>query len=62
MTGFTVDKYCHTDLRDSIVSATRHFNLAGDLLECGTARGNSAVLMGPALKQMGDRRRLWVLI
>jgi hypothetical protein len=33
----------------------------GDIVECGTARGGSAALMGLTLKQLGVRdRRLWV--
>lgn len=32
----------------------------GDIVECGTARGGSAALMGLALQRAGDSRRLWV--
>jgi len=33
---------------------------AGDVVECGTARGGSAALMGLTLKQIGAKRTLWV--
>jgi hypothetical protein len=32
----------------------------GDVVECGTARGGSAALMGLTLKQLGAERTLWV--
>jgi len=32
----------------------------GDVVECGTARGGSAALMGLALKELGTARALWV--
>lgn len=32
----------------------------GDIVECGTARGGSAALMGMALQRAGDPRRMWV--
>jgi hypothetical protein len=32
----------------------------GDIVECGTARGGSAALMGLLLKKLDRRRRLWV--
>jgi O-methyltransferase len=32
----------------------------GDIVECGTARGGSAALMGLLLKKLDPRRRLWV--
>lgn len=35
-------------------------NIPGDVVECGTARGGSAALMGLALKQAGEARTLWV--
>lgn len=34
--------------------------VSGDIVECGTARGGSAALMGLALKRAGDPRRMWV--
>lgn len=43
--------------------AVRHVvknNIAGDVVECGTASGGSAALMGLALKQTGSGRTLWV--
>lgn len=33
----------------------------GDIVECGTARGGSAALMGLTLKALGADRTLWVL-
>src|SRR5262245_20510947 len=36
-------------------------NIPGDLVECGTARGGSACLMGLTLKRLGAHRTLWVL-
>jgi predicted O-methyltransferase YrrM len=35
-------------------------NIPGDLVECGTARGGSAALMGLTLKRLDANRRLWV--
>jgi hypothetical protein len=36
-------------------------NIPGDVVECGTARGGSAALMGLTLKRLGvTDRRLWV--
>jgi hypothetical protein len=35
-------------------------NVIGDVVECGTARGGSACLMGLTLKQLHARRLLWV--
>ncbi len=35
-------------------------NVAGDLVECGCARGGSAALMGLTLRHMGAHRPLWV--
>jgi len=35
-------------------------NIPGDLVECGTARGGSAGLMGLTLKRLGASRTLWV--
>ncbi len=34
--------------------------IPGDLVECGTARGGSAALMGLALKHFGASRTVWV--
>ncbi len=34
--------------------------IQGDIVECGTARGGSAALMGLALKRLGADRPLWV--
>jgi len=35
-------------------------HIPGDVVECGTARGGSAALMGLALKEAGAARTLWV--
>lgn len=35
-------------------------NIPADLVECGTARGGSAGLMGLTLKRLGASRTLWV--
>src|SRR5690349_16823289 len=35
-------------------------DIAGDVVECGTARGGSAALMGLTLAQTGSDRTLWV--
>ena len=43
--------------------AIRHVTahqIPGDVVECGTARGGSAALMGLALKEVGAERTLWV--
>ena len=34
--------------------------LHGDLVECGCAQGGSAALMALSLRQLGDRRTLWL--
>ncbi len=44
--------------------ALRHVErqaIPGDVVECGTARGGSAGLMGLALRRWGAARRLWVM-
>jgi hypothetical protein len=35
-------------------------HLDGDLVECGCARGGSAALMALSLRQLGERRKLWL--
>jgi len=35
-------------------------NVRGDFVECGTARGGSAALIGLTLKRLNAERRLWV--
>ena len=42
------------------VSQTIAAGIPGDVVECGTARGGSAALMGLALKRSGAGRKLWV--
>lgn len=34
--------------------------IAGDVVECGCARGGSAALMALTLRQLGSRRKLWL--
>ena len=35
-------------------------NIAGDVVECGCARGGSSALMALTLRQLGSRRKLWL--
>lgn len=35
-------------------------NIAGDVVECGTARGGSAALMALTLRQLNSQRKLWL--
>jgi O-methyltransferase len=35
-------------------------DIAGDVVECGCARGGSAALMALTLRQLGSQRRLWL--
>lgn len=35
-------------------------HLAGDVVECGCARGGSAALMALSLRQLGEHRNLWL--
>jgi hypothetical protein len=35
-------------------------DIAGDVVECGSAQGGSAALMALALRQLKSRRRLWL--
>ena len=35
-------------------------HLGGDVVECGCARGGSAALMALSLRQLGERRNLWL--
>lgn len=35
-------------------------HLPGDLVECGCARGGSAALMALTLRQLGERRNMWL--
>jgi hypothetical protein len=36
-------------------------HLEGDLVECGCARGGSAALIALSLRQLGERRKIWLL-
>ena len=46
-------------LYDGVLEVTGR-SVAGDIVECGTARGGSAALMGLALKRRGSSTRLWI--
>jgi O-methyltransferase len=46
-------------LYDGVLEVTAK-SIAGDIVECGTARGGSAALMGLALKGNGHSKRLWI--
>lgn len=46
-------------LYDGVLEVTGR-SVAGDIVECGTARGGSAALMGLALKRRGYSNRLWI--
>lgn len=46
-------------LYQAVRSATDS-GIAGDIVECGTARGGSAALLGLAMKEAGLDRTLWV--
>ena len=35
-------------------------NVPGDVVECGSARGGSAALMGLALRKLGAQRKIWL--
>lgn len=37
-----------------------HNGICGDLVECGCARGGSAALMALTLRELGERRPLWL--
>jgi hypothetical protein len=42
------------------VSAVVSNGIAGDIVECGTARGGSAALLGLAMRARDANRRLWI--
>jgi predicted O-methyltransferase YrrM len=46
-------------LYDAVRSVARR-NIPGDVVECGSARGGSAALMGLALKRYAPDRRVWL--
>jgi hypothetical protein len=46
-------------LYDAVTYVTAH-GIAGDVVECGTARGGSAAVLGLAMKSVGMPRTLWV--
>lgn len=53
---------CGTARLRALAGAVQHVvqrEIPGDLVECGTARGGSAALMGLVLKQLGARRIVW---
>jgi hypothetical protein len=54
---------CGTTRLRSLYDAVRHVvsnGIEGDIVECGTARGGSAALMGLTLKSLGDPRKMWL--
>ena len=73
--SFAADPYAHTyrtvrpytmsgearlrGLYQAIHHVTKH-RIDGAVVECGTARGGSAALLGLAMREYGDRRALWV--
>jgi O-methyltransferase len=42
------------------VQHVAHNNIAGDLVECGSARGGSAALMALTSRHLGERRQVWL--
>ncbi len=46
-------------LYDGVLEVTGR-SVTGDIVECGTARGGSAALMGLALKRRGYSNRMWI--
>jgi len=46
-------------LHGAVGHVVRH-GIPGDLVECGTARGGSAALMALTLRELNERRLLWV--
>jgi hypothetical protein len=42
------------------IQHVRAHRVPGAVVECGTARGGSAALLGLAVRESGERRRLWV--
>lgn len=42
------------------INHVKELNIAGDIVECGSARGGSAALMGMAMKQDWEGRKLWL--
>ena len=53
-----VTQGCEGSIKRS--SMSREHGIAGAVVECGTARGGSAALLGLALKEFRERRLLWV--
>lgn len=45
-------------LYNAVISAHER-NIPGDIVECGTAQGGSAAIMGLVLKELGSDRTLW---
>ncbi len=50
---------CLRALRNAIRFAVAN-NIPGDVVECGVAKGGSAILMGLALKRLEAARKLWL--
>jgi hypothetical protein len=54
---------CSVARLSGLYRAIRHVvkeDIAGDIVECGCARGGSAALMALTLRQLGSRRKLWL--
>jgi hypothetical protein len=57
------DTMCSVARLSGLYRAMRHVvkeDIAGDIVECGCARGGSAALMALTLRQLGSRRKLWL--
>jgi len=57
---YTMLSYCRLRGLFDAVGYVVNENIHGDLVECGSARGGSAALMGLTLRQLGARRTLRV--
>ncbi len=57
---YTMVSYPRLRALYNAVSCVVREDVPGDLVECGTARGGSAALMGLASKRMASKRTLWV--
>ena len=58
--GYTMSSNARLRGLYGAVNAVVDQEIPGDIVECGTARGGSAALMGLALKQRNDARTMWV--
>ncbi len=57
---YTMSSNARLRALDRAVEQVVQRRVPGDVVECGTARGGSAALMGLALRRAGDPRRMWV--